>query len=204
MGPEAGFYFKAHLVPTRSPDLLTFCCRLGKTRRLVGAQPSADILQRSRWMTRRGCGTSQFKRPHHFSKSSQSPPPQPPPPLSHSLPLSFCQVTGQLMAEKLRYLSSFNQAPSHATATTKMRRIEGKKERKKKRRGGIKSLSAVMSKASIFTEQLGVSSQRSDVRIHYCSATANCFKVKVTDLTALYFKWQTGILVVFHRAPRWH
>lgn len=51
-----------------------------------------------------------------------------------------------------------------------------------------KSLSAVMSKASIFTEQLGVSSQRSDVRIHYSSATANCFKVKVTDLTALYFK----------------
>lgn len=51
-----------------------------------------------------------------------------------------------------------------------------------------KSLSAVMSKASIFTEQLGVSSQRSDVRIHYGSATANCFKVKVTDLTALYFK----------------
>lgn len=33
-----------------------------------------------------------------------------------SFPLSFCQVTGQLMAEKLRYLSSFNQAPSHATA----------------------------------------------------------------------------------------
>lgn len=67
-----------------------------------------------------------------------------------------------------------------------------------------KSLSAVMSKASIFTEQLGVSSQRSDVRIHYSSATANCFKVKVTDLTALYFKWQTQILVVFHRAQRWH
>lgn len=54
--------------------------------------------------------------------------------------------------------------------------------------GGIKSLSAVMSKASIFTEQLGVSSQRSHVRIHYGSATANCFKVKVADLTALYFK----------------
>lgn len=76
------------------------------------------------------------------------------------------------MAEKLRYLSSFNQAPSHATAQPRRK----------------KSLSAVMSKASIFTEQLGVSSQRSDVRIHYGSATANCFKVKVTDLTALYFK----------------
>lgn len=76
------------------------------------------------------------------------------------------------MAEKLRYLSSFNQAPSHATAPPRRK----------------KSLSAVMSKASIFTEQLGVSSQRSDVRIHYGSATANCFKVKVTDLTALYFK----------------
>lgn len=87
-------------------------------------------------------------------------------------PLPFCQVTGQLMAEKLRYLSSFNQAPSHAAAQPRRK----------------KSLSAVMSKASIFTEQLGVSSQRSDVRIHYGSATANCFKVKVTDLTALYFK----------------
>lgn len=69
---------------------------------------------------------------------------------------------------------------------------------------GKKSLSAVMSKASIFTEQLGVSSQRSDVRIHYSSATANCFKVKVTDLTALYFKWQTQILVVFHWEQCWH
>lgn len=76
------------------------------------------------------------------------------------------------MAEKLCYLSSFNQTPSHATAQPRRK----------------KSLSAVMSKASIFTEQLGVSSQQSDVRIHYSSATANCFKVKVTDLTALYFK----------------
>lgn len=75
------------------------------------------------------------------------------------------------MAEKLRYLSSFNQAPSHATAQP----------------GRKKSVSSDV-KSFIFTEQLGVSSQRSDVRIHYGSATANCFKVKVTDLTALYFK----------------
>lgn len=69
----------------------------------------------------------------------------------------------------------------------------------KKKKGRLKkkkSLSAVMSKASIFTEQLGVSSQRSDVRTHYGSATTNCFKVKVTDLTVLYFKWQTQILAV--------
>lgn len=84
------------------------------------------------------------------------------------------QVTGQLIAEKLHCLSSFNQA-SHVT--TQLRgRVGG---------GG---LSAVMSKASIFTEQLGVSSQWSDVRTHYGSATTNCFKVKVTDLTVLYFK----------------
>lgn len=42
-------------------------------------------------------------------------------------PLHFCQVTGQLMAEKLRYLSSFSQAPSHATAQP-MRRRRKKKE----------------------------------------------------------------------------
>lgn len=103
-------------------------------------------------------------------------------PLSFSL---FRGVTGQLIAEKL--LSSFNQA-SHVTARLRRRRRRG--DRKKK------SLSAVMSKASIFTEQLGVSSQRSDVRTHYGSATTNCFKVKVADLTVLYFKWQTQILAV--------
>lgn len=101
--------------------------------------------------------------------------------LSLSLSLSFCQVTGQLMAEKLRYLSSFNQAPSHATAQA--------------RRGKKKVCQQWCQKLQFFTEQLGVSSQRSDVRIHYGSATANCFKVKVTDLTALYFKWQAQILV---------
>lgn len=85
------------------------------------------------------------------------------------------------MAEKLRYLSSFNQ----------------RRHNRPHNQDREKSMSAVMSKASIFTEQLGVSSQRSRVRIHYGSATANCFKVKVTDLTALYFKWQAQILLVF-------
>lgn len=75
-------------------------------------------------------------------------------------------------------------------------RATKKKKKKKKGRSEKKSLSAVMSKASIFTEQLGVSSQRSDVRTHYGSATTNCFKVKVADLTVLYFKWQTQILAV--------
>lgn len=136
-----------------------------------------EHLQRSSWMMPQSCGTSSFKWPSSFQQIQ---------PVFLSL---FCQVTGQLMAEKLRYLSSFNQAPSHATAQPRREK---------------KSLSALMSKASIFTEQLGASSQRSDVRIHYGSATANCFKVKVTDLTALYFKWQTQILVVFHRTQRWH
>lgn len=85
------------------------------------------------------------------------------------------------MAEKLRYLSSFNH----------------RRHNRPHNQDREKSMSAVMSKASIFTEQLGVSSQRSHVRIHYGSATANCFKVKVTDLTALYFKWQAQILLVF-------
>ena len=73
-------------------------------------------------------------------------------------------------------------AVTSGRTTKKRREREGEREREKR------ILSAVMSKASIFTEQLGVSSQRSDVKIHYGSATANCFKVKVTDLTALYFQ----------------
>lgn len=98
------------------------------------------------------------------------------------------------MAERLRYLSSFKPGAvtgdRHKTSRMERRGERGGSEGGVRVRngGGIKSLSAVMSKASIFTEQLGVSSQRSHVRIHYGSATANCFKVKVADLTALYFK----------------
>ena len=80
------------------------------------------------------------------------------------------------MAGKLCYLSSFE--PGGVTCDReKGEEVEGGKKKK--------SLSAAMSKASVFTEQLGVSSPRSDVRIYYGSTTANCLKVKVTDLTAL-------------------
>lgn len=130
----------------------------------------------SQWMMPRHADTTPFKWLHHFSKST------------HFLSLFFRRVTGQLIAEKL--LSSFNQA-SHVTA-----RLRRRRRRRRRGRSEKKSLSAVMSKASIFTEQLGVSSQRSDVRTHYGSATTNCFKVKVADLTVLYFKWQTQILAV--------
>jgi len=57
---------------------------------------------------------------------------------------------------------------------------------KEHKKGRGKILSAAMSKASNLTEQLGVSSSLRGVSIHYGSTTANCFKVKITDLTALF------------------
>lgn len=126
-----------------------------------------------------------------ISANPASSPPAPPTPPA-SLPLSASLfLSSDRTADGREAPLPFKFQPGAVTCDRHNQDEEDRrKERKKEKKegGGIKSLSAVMSKASIFTEQLGVSSQRSDVRIHYGSATANCFKVKVTDLTALYFK----------------
>ncbi len=107
---------------------------------------------------------SWFKHSHHFSKTSIFPSP------------FSAQVTGTADGGEVLLAFKFQTSHRHCTC--------GHMKEHKKGRGKI--LSAAMSKASNLTEQLGVSSSLRGVSIHYGSTTANCFKVKITDLTALF------------------